>query len=201
MPKESDQSEVEVETRSLEHLDKMVAISHGDLRLLPGKQEFLMSFITLQTMSWFVPRLLSKTALSLLMQIPSDFGILKSMMLNLIKRKLKRVTKLELKPKDLDTSLLKSRPMLRIRNWTANLPNSSTQVDSLPAFLPAQDSVAVAMVTSLKEKNSSSTKRKWRRRRERVPSEQLLDHLTLFNINPHRICSFSSDYQISVCAM
>lgn len=128
------------------------------------------------------------------MQILSDFGILSIMILNLIKRKQRRAIKLELKPRDQDISLLKWRLMQKIELWLPNSQINSTLVDYLLAFHPDQDNVADAMATFLKEKNLSSIKRKWRRRRV---SEQLLNELFLFIINPRGICSFS--YELSTC--
>merc|ERR1712224_1000034 len=94
--------------------------------------------------------------------------------MGLNKKRLKRVTKPELKPRDLDILLLKSRPMPKIDNWNRRSLTNSTPVEFSLAFPPVQDNLAVAMATSSREKNLSSTRRRWRRRRV---SEQHLNQL------------------------
>jgi len=124
------------------------------------------------------------------MQILSDNGILSNTMLSSIRRRLRRVTKPELKPRDLDMLKLEPSRMLPADNLNRRLLTNSTQVDFLLAFPQDPDSAAVAMATFLKEKNLSSTKRRWKRRRV---SEHNLNELVVSIKTSPRICSFSSE--------
>jgi hypothetical protein len=86
-------------------------------------------------------------------------------MLNLTRRKSKKVIKPELRANNLDTSPLKLRLLPRLESSSLKLLINSIPEDSSPASHPDQDNQEDAMVTFLKEESLNSTLRNSRERR------------------------------------
>merc|ERR1711865_688097 len=123
-----------------------------------------------QTTSLSEQRPSSRTASSPLMPTLSDNGTSDTMMLSLTRKRLRKATKPEPRPRGPDISRPSLSTTLPVESLTQRSLTNSTLVDSLPASHPARGNPEDVTATSLREENSNSTKRKWKERRsEHLP--------------------------------
>merc|ERR1712127_233598 len=129
------------------------------------------------------------------MPIHSELGISSITISSSTRRRLRRVTRPELKPRSPATSLLPSSRTLRVESSTQRLLKLSTQEDSSLPSHQDQGNLEELMVTSSKVLSSHSTKESSIEREERLV---LSEHVSLLLVNNcvgssiRRICTMLS---------
>lgn len=179
--------EVAVETTSTVLLDLTRVTSSGAQRPSLVEQESWMLSTMPPTMSWWELRHLSKTQLSKSMALLSESTTASSTTLSLARKRLPRKERLlpQLRRKrEADTSRLLSRRDKPAELSTPTLLSNSPLVDSWLVFLQDPVNQEELTATSWKAKSSSSTSRRWKRRRSEHACFQLLGGAT------PQVCAF-----------